>query len=126
MKVLFFGCWARVGHFLWQPDGEWPREPRGGLPWHDIDATLTPGPRDRRFGNHFVHGEDQHEGHAKLHHKDNWTALAWWGQSIDPRGGANAALFVEGIHAFDEMLAIGKTQFHSIFARFEYQIREAP
>lgn len=111
MKVLFFGCWGRIGHFLWLPNGQWP-ESDAFLPWKRIDGVLAP-----------QYGGEQVEGSAEIHHKGGWTALAWWDRSVDTRDGSTAVLFAEGTYFVDEMLTLGRAHFPSVFSRFDYEIK---
>lgn len=116
----FFGCWGRIGHYLWSPAGVLYRRESARLPWSDIDCVLCPGNRNR-------HGDvkplDQIEGAARLHVKDDWTALAWWDRSVDTRSGSNAAIFIPGVHDVHSALTIGRETFPSMFAQYEYEIR---
>lgn len=119
-RPWFFGCWGRIGHHLWSPDGTLHRHQSAHLPWPEVDGELTPGNRNR-YGD--VDARDQVEGMARLHHAADWTAVAWWDRSVDKRPGSNAALFVPGTVDMQPALAIGAEHFPSIFARFTYDIR---
>jgi hypothetical protein len=123
-EVLFFGCWGEIGHYLHNEDGRTVWHPETiGLPWTKIDGNLPPGHRDpRSYGD--VSTDEQVEGWAALHHKDGWTALAWWDRSVDKRHGSNAAIFVKSGYRLElaEMLAIGARVFPRVFARFTYTI----
>lgn len=111
IKTYYFGCWdGTVGHYLKDPSGthaDWDRTPWG----IKIDARLAP-------------TSTREEGIAKLHHKDNWTALSFWDYSVDHRGGCNSIFFAEGIFSFDEMIQIGKDSFPKIMERFDFPIVE--
>lgn len=116
--VYFFGCANHeAGHYLFTVQGrsipywEWNRT----LPWVNIDGSLAPGGRGQA-------SRDEIDGHAALHHKDGWTALAWWDRSVDKRGGCNAGLYARGTFTAEEMLAKGREAFPVIFARFKYTI----
>lgn len=85
------------------------------------DAALCPGPRERWTNT--VWCEDQHEGLAALHHKDGWTALAWWDRSVDKRHNSNSVLIAEGTFTADEMLDMGRRHFPTVMGRFTYDIR---
>jgi len=120
---MFFGCWGQLGHYLWLPIG---KTAVLSLPWQNIDGALTPGKRPwLRYNDHTVPSEEQIEGLAQLHHRSEWTALAWWDRSVDKRHGSNAVIFAKGTFTFDQMLVIGREHFPSVFARFTYEIREA-
>ena len=119
-SMWFFGCWTQIGHHLWSPGGLMFRHEHARLPWSDVDSTLAPGPRNRHGE---VESKDQVEGMARLHHRDGWTALAWWDRSIDKRHGSNAALFMHDVATFEVMLECGRRRFPSVFDRFPYEIR---
>lgn len=121
-EVLFFGCWSAPGHFLVNEDGHNVWQPQTiGLPWTKLDGVLTPGRRDERsYGG--IPIDEQIEGWAALHHKDGWTALAWWDRSVDKRHGSNAVLFAKGTHTVKEMLALGRRWYPRVFNRFTYTI----
>ena len=120
-EVFFFGCWSRPGHYLINENGRDVWEPRTvGLPWTAIDTKLCPGKRHERRND--VSSEEQVEGWAALHHKDGWTALAWWDRSVDKRHGSNAAIFAKGTHTVEEMLKLGASVYPRVFSRFTYTI----
>lgn len=116
----FFGCWGRIGHYLWSPAGELYRHQSAGLPWSDVDGVLCPGNRNRHGD---VDDRDQLEGLVRLHSKDGWTCAAWWDRSVDKRSGSNAALFVPGAHDGASILDIGRREFPSVFAQYTYELR---
>lgn len=117
IEIYFFGCWRDVGHYMHVPDGRrcWDV----ATPWgHDIDSRLCPNGknRDRRIA-------DEVEGHAAIHHKNGWTGLAWWDRSVDKRGACNAGLYARATLNAQQILAIGRAQFPSVFGRFAYEIK---
>jgi len=115
VKVFYFGCWDRVGHFLWMPCGD--SVPMSETPWGNaVDGGLCPGKRDRRGE---VAHEDQREGQAALHHRDGWTALAFWDRSVDTRPNSNSAFLAEGTRTLPEMMALAWSSFPQIMDRFE-------
>jgi len=111
-KVYYFG-FAGSGHHMYQPgDGMYLRNletPWGAYP----DGTLCP---EKTYEN----------GLALLHHKDGWTALAFWDQSGDTRPGSHSTFLVPGTFTFDEMLALAKSQWWTVFARIgrKFEIKE--
>lgn len=131
MTTYFFGCInGRSGHYLWRPSGVRYESIRhqGVLPWTDIDAALCPGKRPLRSRlyavvDNYVENGEQVEGWAALHHRDGWTALAWWDRSVDPRYGSNAALFAPGNLTADQVLAVGREHFAGFLDRMTYQVR---
>jgi hypothetical protein len=110
-KVFYFGC-LDSGHHMYEPGESLylmkpPKTPWGQYP----DGTLCP---EKTYEN----------GLALLHHKDDWTALAFWDQSGDTRPGSHSTFLVHGTYTFDEMLALAKAQWAGVFARMRFQITE--
>jgi hypothetical protein len=64
------------------------------------------------------------EGVAQLHHKDGWTALAFWDRSVDSRPGSHSTFFTEGTHDFTAMVEICKRDFPEVWARYPFEITE--
>jgi hypothetical protein len=119
VKVFYFGCWDAIGHFLWTPYRH--SVPMVETPWGNaVDGGLCPGKRDRRGE---VAHEDQREGHAALHHRDGWTALAFWDRSVDTRPNSNSAFLAEGTRTLPEMMALAWSSFPAVMARLKVAIR---
>lgn len=118
IHVYYFGCWGVHGHCLYTASGQHAYREEHLLPWTEIDGRLTPG-QERRPNNRFmgVPFEFQVEGHAALHHKDGWTALAFWDRTVDKRYGANSAFIAEGTHDFDSMCALAEEHFPAVRKR---------
>ena len=121
MRVYYFGCWdEQKGHFFHHPDGRRDYEREGKhklMPWAAVDGCLCPG-----YRGPYENGP-QVEGEAALHHKEAWTALAFWDRSMDSRGGCNSVFFAEGTYNTAEMIKIAKEKFPSIWARFSFEVR---
>lgn len=111
MRVLHYGCWNDVGHYL--RESRYLYGDRKDLPWDNIDGGLCP---DKING--------QIQGDAILHHRDGWTAISFWDRSVDSRGGSNSNFFAEGNHSFEEMVQIAKDKFPNIMSRFKFEIVE--
>jgi len=118
--IYYFGCWNGVGHHLWLSNGRQCDEVRAMLPWNQIDSDLAPGLRDRRDG--YCAPSEQIEGRAALHHKDGWTALAWWDRSVDARHGSNSALIADETLTVAQMLEAGTKAFPRVMARLTFPI----
>lgn len=115
MKVFYFGCWDAIGHCLWTPKGT--SVSTSETPWGNaVDGGLCPGKRDRRGE---VAPADQREGHAALHHRDGWTALAFWDRSVDKRPNSNSAFLAEGTLMLPEMMTLAWASFPRIMDQFE-------
>lgn len=126
--IYFWGCWNdSKGHYLWRPTPTRYEQVRHNnlVPWQEIDGALTPGNRAKSLyavQDNYVESCEQIEGAASLHHRDGWTALAWWDRSVDTRYGSNAALFAHGTHDFVAMMVLGRQHFPGVMARFRYEI----
>lgn len=130
-RVLFFGCDGRPGHGWFGPglsSVSWRHEVRGVCPWDSggIDAMLAPRTEPRQPGDRRVRGEELTQGVAALHHRDGWTALSFWDRTGDSRPNSNSTFVVEGILAFDEVVAVAREHFPQLFARFTFEIAPAP
>lgn len=122
-RVLYFGCIGTPGHFLVEEDKlVHPRNKN--IPWKikELDMRLCPGVKRASYG---YKADRQVEGEAKLHHKDGWTAIAFWDRSVDYRRNSNSVFIVEGIHAFEEAKEIAKSSYPSIWKRFGFDVRLA-
>jgi hypothetical protein len=107
-RAFYFGCWESTGHYLYLPSGAHAWNAELDLPWgYDLDGALAP---------QVARGE-QEQGHARLHHKDGWTALAFWDRSADRRYGSNSAFIAEGTHDFAAMCALAERQFPAVWKR---------
>ena len=110
--IYYFGCIGDSGHYLWRNDYN-----RGldfdVTPWGtDIDTGLCPP------GN-------QPQGLAALHHKDGWTALAFWDRSVDKRPGSNSVFLANRVVDFDGMMALARANFPAVIARLPFPITDA-
>lgn len=115
-NVLYFGCRNVPGHYLVNEAGRtlWDYPP--ALPWRSIDGTLPPGGGEQNWRN------PQPEGLAALHHKDGWTALAFWDRSVDERGGCNSAFFFPETLDFDAATAAARAAFPDVWKRFTFDV----
>jgi len=123
MKVYYFGC---------PPDGgkgrymhHEPREPwrsncdaPAGCPWsfgspENIDGGLAP-----RAG-----AARQRQGAVALHHREGWTAIAWWDRSADVRPGSNVAFLIDAELGLEEALTAARQAWPKVFARFRYEVK---
>lgn len=109
--VYHFGYRQGGGHFLF--NASYRHVDPSILPWPDIDGTLCPV------------GPSGPEGIALLHHKDGWTAIAFWDRSGDSRPASNAAFFVKGDRSFITIMMLAKRHFPKVWARFTFNVVEA-
>ena len=112
MRIYYFGCKEESGHFLWKPNQITTAHYQlSGLPWKYIDTALCPQTTSQ-------------QGVAKIHHKDGWTAMAFWDKSIDSRPGSNSVFFYEDLLEYDQMIEAFEEHFPNIYNRFKFQIAE--
>lgn len=114
-NIFYFGHIRNFGHGLAGTDLSYyatlPADYPEKLRDHNIDARLAP-----QLG-----GEP--EGVAAIHHVDGWTAIAFWDRSGDARFKSNSAFIARGILQFDEILALARESFPSVFERFKFEVK---
>lgn len=116
--VYYFGCIGVIGHYLF--DGDCQTVHYGlkhNFPWEMIDGRLAPAVRERNSVR-----KESPQGHAALHYKNGWTAIAFWDRSIDHRSGCNSNFFIRGIHSWEDALDIARSQFPDIWKRFDFEV----
>lgn len=135
-RSYYFGCYGRqMGHMTWLPRmrGVGYNATEDVIPWKvgELDGKLCP-PTDEHAGKRAGYGRAekylearQPQGRALLHHRDGWTALAFWDRSCDSRGNSNSAFILEGEHDFDAALARARTLFPEIFERITFDVTPA-
>lgn len=117
---FYFGCWGRVGHYLWAPGmvyvGYCGHRP---FTLQDLDGRLQPPrPRNRTFDNDV----DQPQGLARLTHRDGWTVLSFWDRSVDDRGCSHSTFVLPGIRAFDAAVIAAREAFPEVWARINFKV----
>lgn len=124
-QVYFNGVFraGEAGHYLYSPTGE-THHHATDIPWpsHDLDGGLVWNAgrwrvEGRSCWREPVTAGPSVQGHAALHYKDGWTALAWHDFTGDERGGSNSLVLARGILSFDEMVALFKLYFPAQFER---------
>ena len=112
--MFYFGCIGQVGHHLWDENLHTVPRWSKSTPWGvELDSSLCPT------------DEGQVQGQALIHHRDSWTALAFWDRSIDHRGGSNSVFVTSGVsYSFDEMLEMAKEKFPQVLKRYGFPIVE--
>lgn len=124
MNIYYFGCIERAGHYLFEPP-EKSAHRYATTPWGPHpDGSLAPheNPRCDFVKKFFGCRCSQTQGIAALHHKEGWTALAFWDRSVDSRMGCNSNFLVEGTFTFDEMIELARQHFPTIMIRFKFPI----
>lgn len=109
MRVYYFGCWNQVGHYLKDHEGKNIFD--NDLPWERIDGVLCP-------------DDTIKQGVVKIHHKNGWTAAAFWDYSIDSRLGSNSVLFAEDLLDITDVISEFKETFPQIYDRFDFDLVE--
>lgn len=112
MRIYYFGCWENYGHYLKDHnEKELSYFDNNDLPWNNIDGDLCP-------------DDTREEGVVKIHHKDGWTAAAFWDYSIDHRPGSNSVLFIEDLLELSKIITEFKENFPKIYKRFSFDLVE--
>lgn len=126
MTCLFFGCWNNeIGHYLHSAGGRSVRDGESATPWRwKIDGALCPGMEWKR--ERWTRVGREIEGQAAVHHKGGWTALAFPDNSVDKRGASNSCYLVDQTLTFAEMVEAAKATFPEVWARYRFEIVEAP
>ena len=124
--MLYFGPLKESGHFMFHEDGwQVPYSKVNTIcPWKDseIDGLLQPGrpdPGDRLERR----TRSKVEGEAALHHKNGWTALAFWDCTIDTRPGSCSTYITEGTLSFEEMVALAKARFPERWNKMQFEVK---
>lgn len=114
MEVRYYGCHEHPGHYMFVPGMRNDYKFLYNNPWGvQVDTGLCPGGLEI-------------EGNALLHHKDGWTALAFWDRSVDKRGKSNSVFLAEGTFDFERMIDLAKEFFPEVMERIKFPIVEAP
>lgn len=123
--MLYFGPLKESGHFMFYEGGQsvpWS-ETKTICPWRDeIDGGLQPGrpdPGDRLQRR----TRSRVEGEAALHHKDGWTALAFWDCTVDTRPGSSSTYLTEGTLTFEEIVAMAKVRFSERWNKMQFEVK---
>ncbi len=115
-RMFYFGPWSSPGHFVFCEDGRTADEvARGIIPWHpgQMDGPLQP------------HTDSyEQEGLALIHHRDGWTALAFWDRSIDTRHGCNSTYLAKGDFTFTEMVEMAKERFAERWNKMKFEVTD--
>ncbi len=106
MRVYYFGCLGDKGHYYFKSGSDRYCDPPEEFPWpgYEGDGGLQPHPGYK-------------QGAAKLHHKDGWTALAWWDMTVDTRPASCSVLFVDAELDLGDMLLALLEHFPSVHKR---------
>lgn len=113
LQVWHFGCIGEAGHYLRKPDGS-SGNVRTDQPWgFKIDTRLCPQP-------------ESGDGKTAEHHKDGWTAVAFWDYSGDSRPGSNSVFLVHAEATTEQVLEAARVQWPHLFARRGFPLAAHP
>lgn len=112
VRVYYFGCQGGdAGHYLY--DGRALASPNVGaaIPWsRELDGGLCP--REDRL---FI---------ARVHHRHNWTAIAFWDRTGDERSGSNSVFLIEERVDFERGIQMAEECYPWLFERFAHDIQQ--
>ncbi len=110
MDAYYYGCYSHVGHRMHDRDSYPDWDFLKNNPWGiGVDGDLCP-------------DNKQIQGQACVHHKDGWTALAFWDRSIDSNPGSISVFILSGTHDFSIMVEKFKRLYPAIVGRFTFPI----
>jgi hypothetical protein len=119
-RAFYFGCWNRTGHYLFNPDGSFVGNAARIGPWgNEMDGGLCPNPGS---ATGFPTGP-QVEGDALVHHRDGWTALAFWDRSVDARTNSCSVFIFDGALEAPVAISMAKAMFPEIWQRYRFEVR---
>lgn len=108
-EVLFFGCYGSPGHGLNSPRTGYLRY--DSTPWgNKLDGGLL-------TDDYYKEAHKGVLGAVKVHHKDGWTAIAFWDRSGDSRGGSNTAFLVAAHMTGEELFELARQQWAKVCTR---------
>jgi len=115
-RFYYFGCMSEAGHYFFSRDSRMSRDidsPQGN-PWgYSVDGKLCP-------------TGAQTQGLLQLHHKDGWTAIAFWDRSVDERPGSCSVFLCPGTKNAVEMLTLAAERFPNVMRRFNFSLHHLP
>lgn len=120
VEVLFYGCWASIGHHLVRPNGTSAHDMDRQIPWSRRELLC----HQHRFDHtdRIPYDTPQPEGQAMLRHKTGWTALAFWDRSVDDRKNCSSVYFAKGTYDSQRMIAMCKSAYPNIWARYKFDV----
>jgi hypothetical protein len=126
--MFYFGPWDRPGHFLHDPGGFSNYRAESLIPWKvgELDGGMQPHSASCRRSPYGCNCGSGPEGVALLHHRDGWTALAFWDRSVDKRGACNSTYIAQGDFTFEQMVELAKTRFAYRWNKMNFEVKLAP
>lgn len=106
MRVYYYGCADQSGHYMHKPGMITDWKFLDTNPWgFAVDGGLLKGRKETYV----------------LSHKDGWTALSFWDNSVDTRPGSNSNFLAEGDFTENQMREIAWKYFPKISARIKLE-----
>lgn len=106
LDVWCFGCIGQPGHYLRRPNRRLCFDGKA-QPWGwDLDGGLCEGEKRQRT-----------DGTTWEHHKDGWSAVAFWDQSGDERGASCTVFLVQAEASRDQILEAARIQWPEVWNR---------
>lgn len=118
IDCFYFGCWGRPGHYLFAPNGQHVYEHTHALP-PDFPVKVC-----TLDGGLLGYPQREVEGEAVLTLIRNWTIISFWDRTVDHRGACNSNFVMRGRLLFDQAIEVAKSQYPTIFARFNFEVKE--
>lgn len=106
----YYGCWSTTGHYLFQPGGrriDYLSTPFG----YDLDGRVQP------VETHDAYCRGNGIPALRLVHRDGWTAVGFWDNTVDSRPKSCGAFVCIGSKNLEQVLAEAKVQFPEIWLR---------
>jgi hypothetical protein len=133
-RMFYFGPWDGAGHYLHDERGYTAWKDERTIPWTpgELDGKLQPhfpGCAKKRPGaypDRYCGCPSGQEGPALLHHRDGWTALAFWDRSVDTRGACNSVYIAHGDFSFEQMVEMAKARFAFRWNKMKFDVTPAP
>lgn len=127
--MFYFGPWDEPGHYLFNERGESAYRHEKSVPWtlgqmdggNFLPHTCGRLERGMRCGA----GTCAPYGKALIHHKEGWTAIAFWDSSVDKRSGCVSVYVAQGEFAFDDMVGMAKTRFAKRWNKMQFAVELA-
>ncbi len=115
---FYFGVWDKreAGHYLFDVDGTAIYRHKSPIPFSNAKLDGGFAPLDGM----------QPQGVARLTHADGWTVLSFWDRSGDHRPGSHSTFVLHGTRDFAAAVELARATFPSIWARYTFEVREAP
>jgi hypothetical protein len=124
-EMYFFGPWERAGHYLHREDGCTDYEAEKTIPWTlgQLDGGIQPHLCGKEeSGKRCYGGTCAPQGIASVHHKDGWTALAFWDSSVDHRSGCVSVYLAKGDFDFTQIVDMAKMRFAKRWNKMPFDV----